>query len=593
MAKICKNPDCVHFGEVMAGKFCPHCGSLLEEQPSGSEGANVNLRGTAVNGGMAVDSNNVHTSDSHNVQTSDSHNIQTVDSHNQSIVNNSSTSDSHNQSIVHNTSDSNNMVNSHNVINTTSNNYHLHQKTEAELSQENLKRFRQICADHVSAKGLYSNDAAKIIKSAQIDLRIDDVTASGIMDDVKKQVKMRSEAALTTSDTFEIETVKGMIASNRPKKQFDTDLVKLEGMTERTSVEDAHFYFNFLLAALSPSQLKERFLNRLSLGIPDEYWQTFWASYSFLRDGNTKRFEEGKDLLSGWEDKPEENILLLDAVEKAVAYFKDQSRTDALDGARALVKLVIPKISGYLQGFASSLGGILEGKISVTVTRDFYTCNFFPDFRFNSYQGQSGLASSVASSPVANAPQARPAASKKKPSLGLFAGLAAALALLLFLVVKPSGKEKEVPSAPVKQEQPVEVPKATPANIDNTGSSTSATKSGDAIKPSAEKTSTPSSKPSTTTSASSASSSASSTQKSSGSYSLPYGTYNGPLASGKPSGEGKVTVSKAFALDNKSGKTYNLEPGDYLDAEFKNGQLMNAYWYGSDGKKKGSIVIAQ
>lgn len=79
----------------------------------------------------------------------------------------------------------------------------------------------------------------------------------------------------------------------------------------------------------------------------------------------------------------------------------------------------------------------------------------------------------------------------------------------------------------------------------------------------------------------------------SGSYTLPYGTYKGPLASGKPNGEGKVSVTKAYSLDNKSGKTYDLEPGDYLDAEFKDGRLLNAYWYGSDGKKKGSIVIAQ
>ena len=83
------------------------------------------------------------------------------------------------------------------------------------------------------------------------------------------------------------------------------------------------------------------------------------------------------------------------------------------------------------------------------------------------------------------------------------------------------------------------------------------------------------------------------TAKSSGSVSLPYGTYQGPLSSGKPNGEGKVTITKAYTLDNKSGKTYALEPGDYLDAEFKNGQLMNAYWYGADGTKKGSIVMAQ
>ena len=65
------------------------------------------------------------------------------------------------------------------------------------------------------------------------------------------------------------------------------------------------------------------------------------------------------------------------------------------------------------------------------------------------------------------------------------------------------------------------------------------------------------------------------------------------MAAGKPNGEGKVTVTKAYSLDNKSGKTYDLEPGDYLDAEFKDGRLLNAFWYGSDGKKKGSIVIAQ
>ncbi len=140
------------------------------------------------------------------------------------------------------------------------------------------------------------------------------------------------------------------------------------------------------------------------------------------------------------------------------------------------------------------------------------------------------------------------------------------VAILAVILLIPSGKSEDtspVPVQPDSVEKPVvQEPATTP-------------------------TPTP-----TTTSATTPSSS-SAPAKSSGSVSLPYGTYQGPLSSGKPNGEGKVTITKSYTLDNKSGKTYALEPGDYLDAEFKNGQLMNAYWYGADGTKKGSIVMAQ
>ena len=177
-------------------------------------------------------------------------------------------------------------------------------------------------------------------------------------------------------------------------------------------------------------------------------------------------------------------------------------------------------------------------------------------------------------------PKTRENPAKKKSGIGLIVGgIVAALVLALFLFKPTQRKEADHESAETIQsaETLITTTPVPPADPVKPEPEAAAGRSSSAVTPTAT-----SAAPTTT-----------SAPKSSGSYSLPYGTYKGPLASGKPNGEGKVSVTKAYSLDNKSGKTYELEPGDYLDAEFKDGRLLNAYWYGSDGKKKGTIVIAQ
>lgn len=182
------------------------------------------------------------------------------------------------------------------------------------------------------------------------------------------------------------------------------------------------------------------------------------------------------------------------------------------------------------------------------------------------------VVSKPTSKPKPHQSSATPA--KKKNHTAMIAIGAVLVAILAVILLIPSGKSEDtspVPVQPDSVEKPVvQEPATTPTPTPTTTSAT-----------------TPATTSVTTPSSSSA------PAKSSGSVSLPYGTYQGPLSSGKPNGEGKVTITKSYTLDNKSGKTYALEPGDYLDAEFKNGQLMNAYWYGADGTKKGSIVMAQ
>ena len=167
----------------------------------------------------------------------------------------------------------------------------------------------------------------------------------------------------------------------------------------------------------------------------------------------------------------------------------------------------------------------------------------------------------------------------KKWLVTLGAGGAVIIAIIALLSILNSNKEDA---------HPIPTP---PDPVENTTTSESAPQ----IDRHTESSVQSASKPATTATESDPAAPASPQKdtKTTGTAVLPFGTYSGPCTAGKPNGEGKVTISKAYSLDDQRGHTFNLEPGDYLDAEFKNGQLLNAYWYGADKKKKGTIVIGQ
>ena len=80
----------------------------------------------------------------------------------------------------------------------------------------------------------------------------------------------------------------------------------------------------------------------------------------------------------------------------------------------------------------------------------------------------------------------------------------------------------------------------------------------------------------------------------SGRKSLGYGTYEGTLRNGQPDDvKGRLTFTASHVIDSRDPKKRMAEPGDYVIGEFSEGHLVQGIWYGSDGSRKGSIIIGK
>lgn len=70
------------------------------------------------------------------------------------------------------------------------------------------------------------------------------------------------------------------------------------------------------------------------------------------------------------------------------------------------------------------------------------------------------------------------------------------------------------------------------------------------------------------------------------------GTYSGKVLNGKPAdGKGKITYPNGGLIDSRDPQKREALPGDYVEGFFKNGHLVQGYWY-SSGEKK-TIIIGE
>lgn len=82
-----------------------------------------------------------------------------------------------------------------------------------------------------------------------------------------------------------------------------------------------------------------------------------------------------------------------------------------------------------------------------------------------------------------------------------------------------------------------------------------------------------------------------SSQSANGTVNLGYAKFIGPLKSGKPNGQGRMTFASSHQIDSRDPKGRVADAGDYVIGEWNNGNLIQGRWYGSDGNVKGSIII--
>ncbi len=236
---------CPNCKQEYDGNFCPECGTQLIETPVQNVGTNVSLGdANAISGG-------VHLTDSHNVQ-----NIQNTT----------------------NTTTNTTIDNSQTVNNST---VYAAQKTDTEILQDNENQFLQEIQRRF-ADGILEQRELAELNQLCIQWHINPTRASQMIEQVRKSATILQNGQGNEFLANQIlQEVYSAIQTNQPdilRRKFRT----LEQIARTTDDSNVQFYYQLLLASLSPENCTVEFINSRT----DNYWQLFWAHVAYVKLGN-------------------------------------------------------------------------------------------------------------------------------------------------------------------------------------------------------------------------------------------------------------------------------------------------------------------
>lgn len=230
---------------------------------------------------------------------------------------------------------------SNSVVNNVTNTVVERSKNQEELFQERKAKLREICQNLISENGVYTSDAIFKIESSRVELDIDSSTAIKIRDEVKAVKKLKSSTSLGMLDSIDFETIKNQLERNG--QNLEKQLKKLAAMARRTAVNEVKYYYNMLLAVLTPESCIDEYVNSPS----DDYWQVYWAAFVYQRNGQGDLAYDARAALRDWPDQPEYNEVLL----KCDELINDEE----FEEAESLLKLCKDKLSDVLKNLYDSM----------------------------------------------------------------------------------------------------------------------------------------------------------------------------------------------------------------------------------------------
>ena len=250
------------------GKFCPECGTPLIEKPASQGGFNLNLGdANAISGG---------------VNLSDSHNVTNVD----------------------NSQD-------------YSTNIHVEATKSAEqLAQENEERFIQVAQQRLS-DGIF--DAVKQAELDQIALQchIPQEKARDIIAKMRKSaVALQGEIGNEFLVQQTLQEIFNAVRQNQVEV-LRRRLPSLKQLAEKSTEANVQFYYNMLLASLTPEAGTIEFLNAHT----DNYWQLFWVHVAHVKLNHVDNATALLARLGGF-GAPRGDIALLMAIDNLSDYLR-------------------------------------------------------------------------------------------------------------------------------------------------------------------------------------------------------------------------------------------------------------------------------
>lgn len=259
---------CPKCNQEQDGKFCPECGTPLIEKPASQGGFNLNLGdANAISGG---------------VNLSDSHNVTNVDNSQDYSTN------------IH--------------VEAT--------KSSEQLAQENEDRFLQAVQQRLS-DGIF--DAVKQAELDQIALQchIPQEKARDIIAKMRKSaVALQGEIGNEFLVQQTLQEIFNAVRQNQVEV-LRRRLPSLKQLAEKSTEANVQFYYNMLLASLTPEAGTIEFLNAHT----DNYWQLFWVHVAHVKLNHVDKATTLLARLGGF-GAPRGDIALLMAIDNLSDYLR-------------------------------------------------------------------------------------------------------------------------------------------------------------------------------------------------------------------------------------------------------------------------------
>ena len=314
---------CPNCKQEFEGKFCPECGTKLEEKPQQTgNGISLNLGdANAISGG-------VHLQDSHDI-----HNI---------------------DNSVHNTSTVNNVTNITNVA---------AQKTELEILHERKTQF-MAAVTAAFADGIVDENERIMLENERIRIGLDAVTAKELIESVRKNVAQTHKSALTPVQQIMLKQITQFIDTN-DVENLKRQLPRLEGIAQTCIEEDVSFKYYLVAAAINPEGL----IHDFEAAVNDDYWKTYWAYIAYTKKNDFRSAENILNSLSLYTSYPQENVTLLASVSTMRECGKDTAQTiiDKLEGT----------YSPQLNAFANAIYLLIYPELAAEMGIDEASCAFY------------------------------------------------------------------------------------------------------------------------------------------------------------------------------------------------------------------------
>ena len=256
---------CPKCKQEFPGKFCPECGTKLIEPPSQND-INLNLSdNAAILGGLNVSKNETHNTTSYD----------------QRITYNN---------VTHNTT-----------------------KSDAQLHQEKIQEFLE-CCKQAFIDGLLDKEEKLRLETERLRLGLEETEAAQLIEQARKSSASRI-TTLSVRDSMTLKAIERHIKNN-DVQMLNNQLPRLAALARNCNVDEVLSKYYMLLSALNP----EKLVNDYESKVADEYWQTYWVAIAYLKCKKAVEAEEAIIKLSYYPDYPEDNSLLLSAVNTYLEY---------------------------------------------------------------------------------------------------------------------------------------------------------------------------------------------------------------------------------------------------------------------------------